>query len=297
MAGIRSLITRWRRAVPVAQERRIARDGSTYTRDQFEEYYGADSEEWKSAKKLPKSLDQLRIQRHNERRLKRANEKQAQKDTLVNDRESQEVVEEEEEEAVAEEAVEEEEEDATKEAVDEEEEEAEEEAVEEGEEVDVELKVASAPERPKDPSTEGTTQPPEEGTLDIALKARVDALFSQLDDDETGFITIGELRRGVREKLVYTGLGLDDASRDLKQTVRFFEMIDEDSSGRPAHMALSLSLSLSLTLSLTLSLSLTLTLTPILTPTCPNLNPERFWQARLRRVHQTMLYATTEGQG
>jgi len=70
------------------------------------------------------------------------------------------------------------------------------------------------------------------GTLTQDQQKKIEEVFHAIDFDNNGFVTVGELRQAVNMKLLYSGLGLPDASRDLKQTCRFFEEIDDDGSGR-----------------------------------------------------------------
>jgi len=55
-------------------------------------------------------------------------------------------------------------------------------------------------------------------------------VFRSIDLDCNGYVTVAELRQGVRQELLYSALGLDNASKNLNQTVKFFEMNDRDDS-------------------------------------------------------------------
>jgi len=57
-------------------------------------------------------------------------------------------------------------------------------------------------------------------------------LFDKIDFDGNGFVTVDELRTGIRSKIVFAGLGLDEAARgSLPPLDAFFEKHDEDGGG------------------------------------------------------------------
>jgi len=78
--------------------------------------------------------------------------------------------------------------------------------------------------------------------LSDADRQMINALFRQLDQDKSGVITKLELSHAcVTGNVLYSGLGLTDRSRDMKQTISFFEAIDVDGSGQVSLSTLSLS--------------------------------------------------------
>jgi len=64
---------------------------------------------------------------------------------------------------------------------------------------------------------------------DHQLKLIAD-VFHSVDFDNNGYVTVGELRQGARQERIYSGLGLDDASENLKQTMKSFH--HDDDSGK-----------------------------------------------------------------